>query len=180
MSHDFGIPTEQEVVVKRTFRWTVWLTALLVAAAGCATDEDGTQAQPTPTPVEPASTIDVTLQEWAVLPSPSVGAAGDVTFDVSNAGEREHEFVVIRTDLDHGELPTLEDGSVDEEAVDIVGEVEELDPGATGSVSLDLETGNYALMCNLVHEEHSEEDEDGEAAVHVHYRLGMHTGFTVS
>jgi len=150
---------------------------LLVAAAGCATDEDGTQAQPTPTPVEPASTIDVTLQEWAVLPSPSVGAAGDVTFAVSNTGEEEHEFVIIRTELDAGDLPTLDDGSVDEDAVDIVGELEELDPGAPGNVTLDLDPGAYALICNIVHEEHADDDA-GETEVH--YMLGMRAGFTVS
>lgn len=147
--------------------WVVLVT-VLIAAAACATDDGGEQAEPTAPPAEAASTIEVTLQEWAVLPSPNMGAAGEVTFEVSNTGEEEHEFVVVRTDFDPGELPTTEDGSVDEDAVDVVGEVEELEPDASDSVSVALEAGSYALICNLV-------DSDGR----IHYRLGMRTGFTV-
>lgn len=148
--------------------------ALLLFASACATDEQAAPtAEPTESPAaEAASTIDVVLQEWAVLPSPELGAAGEVTFEVSNTGSVEHELVVAGSDLDPGDLPTVDNGSVDEDAIDVIGEVEELAPEASEETSLDLEAGTYVLFCNIV-----EGDEDDPSAVH--YQLGMRTAFTV-
>ena len=47
--------------------------------------------------------MNVTVQEWAVLPDPNSVSAGDVTFSITNDGPEDlHEFVVIATDLDPG------------------------------------------------------------------------------
>lgn len=141
----------------------------LFAAGACAMEEE--EAAPTPTPEEtPAAQITVTLSEYSVIPTPALGAAGEITFAVTNRGADEHEFVVVSSDLDPGALPTLDDGSVDEEQVEVAGEVEELAPGASGEVALDLAAGPYVLMCNLL-------EEEGEPRAH--YELGMRTGFTV-
>ena len=95
-----------------------------------------------------------------------------VTFEATNEGPDDvHEFVVIATDLAITELPTIEDGSVDEagEGLEVIGEIEAIPVGDTQSVTLDLEAGSYALICNIYD---ADEDE-------AHYQEGMRTSFTV-
>lgn len=121
------------------------------------------------------SVVNVTLQEWAVIPDTMSVPAGSVTFNAQNVGPMDpHELVIVRTDLPAGELPTRDDGSFDEDAegVEVVAEIEEFDVGGTESLTLDLEPGHYALLCNLV------EEEDGE--LEAHYQMGMWIDFEVS
>src|SRR5919197_5051661 len=59
--------------------------------------------------------VGVTLADFTVTPDESISPAGDVTFDVTNDAEQTHEFVVFKTDLAEDQLPTNEDGDVDEE-----------------------------------------------------------------
>jgi uncharacterized cupredoxin-like copper-binding protein len=118
------------------------------------------------------STVAVTLQEFSVGPDTSSAPAGSITFEATNEGPDDtHEFVVIKTDLDITALPTVEDGSVDEtgEGVEVIDEIEDIAVGDTQSVTVDLEPGNYALICNIYD---AEEDE-------AHYQEGMRTSFTV-
>jgi uncharacterized cupredoxin-like copper-binding protein len=120
------------------------------------------------------STVEVTLQEFAVLPSVASTGAGSVTFEATNDGPNDpHELVVIRTDLDVNALPTTPEGAVDEagEGIEVIGEIEEFDPGTTESATFELEAGSYALVCNIV------EEEEGETEAH--YSLGMRASFTV-
>jgi uncharacterized cupredoxin-like copper-binding protein len=120
------------------------------------------------------TTVNVTLQEWAVLPDPGSVPAGEVTFSITNDGPEDvHEFVVIATDLDAGELPTDETGAVDEagEGIEeVVGEIEEIAVGATEELTVSLDAGTYALLCNIYSEEEAE----------AHYAMGMHTAFSVT
>jgi uncharacterized cupredoxin-like copper-binding protein len=120
-----------------------------------------------------SGTVDVSLQEWAVVPADESASAGEITFALSNDGAETHEFVVIRTDLDPGSLPTGDDGAVleDGEGMEVVDEVEDLPSGDSAELAVDLEAGNYALICNIV------ETEDGE--VESHYQQGMRIAFTV-
>lgn len=142
----------------------VLLPWLLLVLASCAAA--------TPTPAMGTS-IDVTLQEWSVLPAQASAPAGEVTFRVTNNGPDDvHELVVMKTDLDPGALPTVEDGSVDEagEGIDVVvGEIEDIAVGATMDLTVTLAAGNYVLLCNIYT---AEEDE-------AHYEMGMRTAFTV-
>ncbi len=119
------------------------------------------------------STVEVELQEFAVVPSEASADAGEVTFELKNTGEETHEFVVIRTDLGALDLPTAEDGSVDEEGsgIEVVDEVEEIPSGESRELSVDLDAGRYVLICNIV------EEEDGETESH--YQEGMRAEFTV-
>ena len=157
----------------------VAMSLLLLGASACATDTTD-EATPTPARTEEAlgtGPVEVSLGEWAVLAEPDAVAAGEITFEVSNGGTDPHEFVVIESDKGPGDLPTKADGSVDEDRVDIVGEVEEIAAPAGDAVvakelTLDLDAGRYALVCNLV------EEEDGKTEVH--FKLGMRSGFTVS
>jgi uncharacterized cupredoxin-like copper-binding protein len=117
--------------------------------------------------------VSVTLQEFAVGSDPSSVSAGSVTFNLENKGPDDtHEFVVIRTDLDPTALPTDENGAVDETGagIEVVDEVEEIPVGDTPSLTVDLTTGSYVLICNIFDESENE----------AHYQEGMRTGFTVS
>lgn len=129
-------------------------------------------ASSSPSTAGGGSTIDVTLQEWAVVVAETSAPAGEVTFAVTNDGPDDiHEFVIIRTDLDPGELPTDEHGAVDEagEGMTVVDEIEDIPVGETQEVTVDLESGSYVLLCNIY-----SEDED-----EAHYTEGMRTAFTV-
>jgi plastocyanin len=119
--------------------------------------------------------VDVTLQDWSVIPAQDSVEAGSVTFNVTNEGPHPHEFVVIRTDLAPDALPTMPEGMVDEEGegIEVIGEIEEFPRGETRSATFDLDPGSYVLVCNLV----------GNPVTHpggeIHYEMGMRTAFTV-
>lgn len=141
------------------------LIALLMAACGAPAAESpggGDGAGPT--------TIDVTLQEWAVRPAAASAPAGEVTFSVTNDGPDDiHEFVILATDLAASELPTDEHGAVTEagEGIEVIDEIEDIPVGETQELTVELEAGNYVLLCNIYTEA---EDE-------AHYQLGMRTQF---
>jgi uncharacterized cupredoxin-like copper-binding protein len=110
----------------------------------------------------------VTLQEVAVVPETTSIPAGSVTLDVENIGPAlAHELVVVRTDLPADGLPTNEDGSFDEDAegVEVIGELEEIEPGTSGTLTVDLEPGHYVFLCNVVQE--------ADDAPFSHYQAGM-------
>jgi hypothetical protein len=120
-----------------------------------------------------AASVAVTLQEWGVGTDVTEAPAGPVTFTVTNVGPEDvHEFVVIRTDLSFTDLPTDDTGAVDESAggMVVIGEIEDIPVGATQDVTLNLEPGAYALICNIY------DPDENEA----HYQEGMRTAFTVS
>jgi uncharacterized cupredoxin-like copper-binding protein len=133
--------------------------ALSLVAAGCSDDE---------------TTVDVTVQEFAVIPASTSAPAGDVTFDVTNEGPDDtHEFVVFKTDLAPDALPTAADGSVDEEGegVELIDEIEDIAVGDTPTLTVSLDAGSYVFICNIV------EEEGGETIAH--YQQGMRVAFTV-
>jgi len=113
--------------------------------------------------------VNVTLQEFSIATDPATADAREVLFEATNDGPNDvHEFVVFRTDLD----PTDENGAVVEtgEGIELIGEIEGIPVGETQSVTLDLEAGNYVLICNIF-------DEDEQEA---QYQEGMRTTFIVS
>jgi uncharacterized cupredoxin-like copper-binding protein len=101
-----------------------------------------------------------------VMVSSATIPAGEVTFRVANnSADIEHEMVVATLpDMSAG-LPYVEDvARVDEEANGAnLGEVAELEPGTSGSLTIRLKPGTYALYCNIAG----------------HYASGMWTILTV-
>jgi uncharacterized cupredoxin-like copper-binding protein len=73
-----------------------------------------------------------------------------------------HELVIIRTSEAPDALP-VESGVIPEDQVDLVDEAEDIAPGTTTTLDVNLEVGSYVLVCNLP----------------AHYAAGMHTTFTV-
>lgn len=149
-------------------RWLLVAAALAFAVApACSSDDDAS--------AEGGSAVDVTLQEFAVGASTSSVGAGDITFNATNEGpEDEHELVIVKTDLAPTDLPTAEDGSVDEEGdgIEVIDEIEEFPVGESESLTVSLDAGSYVLICNIVQEE-----DDG---LESHYQEGMRTSFTVT
>lgn len=134
----------------------------IVVFAACGDDDEA----------DGGNEVGVTLQEFSVIPAADSAKAGKVTFDVENVGPDDvHEFVIVKTELEPDALPTLDDGSVDEagEGVELIDEIEDIAVDDTQSLTVKLEKGAYALICNIY-----DEDED-----EAHYEEGMHTAFTV-
>jgi uncharacterized cupredoxin-like copper-binding protein len=95
--------------------------------------------------------------ERAALPGSQ--SAGKVTFVVRNVGTVEHEMVVIRRDA--GALPVHAYRASETGAFD---EVEELERGKSGRLTVALKPGRYLLVCNIAG----------------HYQLGMSTVLKVA
>jgi len=105
------------------------------------------------------------LKDFKVHPSSGSAPAGPVTIHVSNTGPTTHEFVVVRTDLPPDELPIGADGlSVDDDDLEEIDEIEGIEDGTTGQVTVRLEPGRYVFFCNF----------EG------HYLAGMHAGVQVA
>lgn len=154
--------------ITKAFRSITAFALASSALAACASPG----SSPTDSMAAGGNVVAVTLQEWAVLPSPSSASAGEITFQVTNDGPEDiHEFVILRTDLDPAELPTDENGAVTEEGegIEVIDEIEDIPVGETQEVTVTLEAGNYVLLCNVYDEE---EDE-------AHYMMGMRVAFPV-
>jgi len=139
--------------------------ASALVATGCSSDEGGSGGGGD-------GAVAVTLQEFAVIPSPASTAAGEVTFTATNEGPDDvHEFVIFQTDLAPDALPTGEDGSVDEagEGLTLIDEIEDIAVGDAPTLTVNLEAGSYVLICNIFDATENE----------AHYQEGMRVGFTV-
>lgn len=159
---------------RRAFATLGLLAALILAVVACG---GGSATTPSPTtvasPSSAATTVNVTLQEWAIGIEPGPAPAGTFTFAATNKGPADlHEMVVIKTDLSLTTLPADANGVVDEEGagMEVIGEVEDVAVGATSEVTLTLEPGAYVLICNIYDETKKE----------AHYKLGMRAPFTVT
>jgi uncharacterized cupredoxin-like copper-binding protein len=149
------------------------LGALALAGSACGSDSSNTSSTDdaggitvpatdtgTPVAVEAGDTSDT---EQYLNVSVSTVPAGPVTFTLTNNSNvgKEHEMVVLKTDTPYDQLEVGADDRVSE--ADSVGEISEIKPGTTGTVTLDLEPGKYVLVCNLAK----------------HYAQGMRAAFTV-
>lgn len=98
-----------------------------------------------PSGAEGVSAISVNAIEYALDASPTDGRAGDLTFELKNAGAIVHEFVVIKTDKPADQL--LKGAEADEAGA--VDEVQDIKPGESKKLTVKLAPGHYALICNL-------------------------------
>jgi uncharacterized cupredoxin-like copper-binding protein len=150
----------------------------LVACGGGGTSSQGSESPATSasgSASSGATTLSVTLQEFAILPAQTTVPAGSVTFEATNKGPaEEHEMVVLRTDLAPTALPSNTEGGADEEGagVQAIGEIPEFPPGQTQSATFDLQPGHYVLICNIV------DTNNGQTVSH--YHQGMWVELTVS
>jgi uncharacterized cupredoxin-like copper-binding protein len=139
------------------------------AAAGSPSSAAGSPSQAA---ASGTTAVEVKLQEWAVVPAPDSVAPGSVTFNVTNTGPADtHEFVVLKTDLDPGALPTDSTGAVSETGagIEVVDEIEDIAVGTSPTLTATLAAGKYVLLCNIYDATEKE----------AHYKMGMRVAFTV-
>jgi len=152
---------------RRAWVLVAGVAALTLVGAACSSDDEGGGGGDAG-----GTTVAVTLQEFAVGATPASAPAGSITFEATNNGPEDvHEIVVIKTDLAPDALPTNADGSVNEvgEGIEPIDEIEDIPVGETQDLTVDLEAGNYVLICNIYEEAEQES----------HYQEGMRTAFTV-
>ena len=104
------------------------------------------------------ATVTVGLNEYTVTPDKTSVGAGVIKFDATNnSASMVHELAVLFVN---------DDGTFEN-----MGEVEDIDPGSGGTVTINLAAGHYQLACLIT---------PGEADSKTdHYQEGMHTDFTV-
>jgi len=110
--------------------------------------------------------LDLSKATMGIKATPATARTGIVKFDVTNSSKDTiHEMIVIRLDDPSKPLPYIASESrVDEDHVGDKGEVSELDPGASGSLTVALTPGKYLLICNVAG----------------HFAAGMWTEFEVT
>lgn len=76
--------------------------------------------------------------------------AGKVTFRAANQSKDQvHELIVVRLDPKQASLPYDDKkGEVVERRIHHLGEIADLKPGASGTLTLNLKAGSYVLICN--------------------------------
>ena len=115
-----------------------------------------------------------TQKEWEIKLSSTNLKAGAITFNVTNNGDKEHEFIIRKTDLKSDSLVKNAAGEVieDDPSLTPVGNPSELGKIASGSsdrtITVTLQPGHYVIFCNL------------HVADLLHYQKGMHVDFTVT
>ncbi|MEO8607903.1 MAG: cytochrome C oxidase subunit IV family protein [Chloroflexota bacterium] len=108
--------------------------------------------------------VNVTLRSYKIDLSTDHVPSGMVTFHITNqATDMMHELIVIKTDLPPDQLPTDSLGRLLEDSVNIIDAHEDIFFGTTVNMQLNLDPGNYVLVCNLPE----------------HYQAGMNVAFTV-
>jgi uncharacterized cupredoxin-like copper-binding protein len=129
------------------------IVAVALLASACASGSGGE-----------GSDIQLTLRDFEINLSETTAPAGEVIFSATNEGPSIHEFEIfsVPSGVDPNDLP-VEDNVADTEGLELIDEVEDIAPSTTASLSVSLEPGTYALICNLAG----------------HYEQGMHTAFTV-
>jgi uncharacterized cupredoxin-like copper-binding protein len=141
---------------------TAALAMLAFAACGSEGSNNGSEGS---TKGDGGTQVAVTLDDYSIEPSSTSVPAGDIAFNVENVGATKHEMVVIRTDVDVADIP-VENHEANEEAPGMtpIGEVEDVQPGASAELNLTLEPGRYLFLCNIAK----------------HFERGMVTEFQVS
>jgi uncharacterized cupredoxin-like copper-binding protein len=92
----------------------------------------------------PMAMMGITLDQTSV-------AAGKITFEATNdSKDIIHEMLVSPVTAGQTELPyVVDENRVNEDAAGHLGEVSELDPGKSGSLTVDLKAGTYVVYCNI-------------------------------
>jgi uncharacterized cupredoxin-like copper-binding protein len=113
------------------------------------------------------TTVRITEKDFSLSSTSDTVATGKVIFEITNQGPSTHEFVIIRTDEDADELPfdsSISEVNENDAGLQHVQEAEDIKPGKDKKLTVNLQPGHYAFICNLPG----------------HYRQGMHFDFTVS
>lgn len=119
--------------------------------------------------------VNITLQDatsggnvtgMKMTATPASIKPGRVTIRATNRSQGlVHEVIVVRSPAHDAKLPYDDKtGQVIEKRISHLGEVSDLSPGKSGSLTLTLKPGDYLLICNQPN----------------HYKAGMWTRLTVT
>ncbi len=120
-------------------------------------------------------TVNVTLEDASeggnlagmkMTATPDSVPAGRITIHASNKSQAlVHEVIVVRPPPNNAPLPyDAKKGEIIEKRIQDLGEVSDLPPGKSGSLTVRLTPGTYLLICNQPN----------------HYKAGMWTKLTVT
>jgi plastocyanin len=127
--------------VRRLLPLTVLLLAVLVSA-GCGSDDNGETTGDTG--AAGGESVALTATEYKFDPADvTVDAAGKVTFTVTNDGQETHALEV--------------------EGDDVEEETDSIAAGESGTLTVDLEPGEYELYCPI--DGHREQGMEGKLVV---------------
>ena len=98
-----------------------------------------------------APNLDLSKATMGMRLSPQSAPAGEVTFIVKNSSKDTiHEMIVMYRQDPTKLLPLIDnENRVDEDKAGDKGEVSELNPGQSGSLTVTLAPGKYVLVCNV-------------------------------
>jgi uncharacterized cupredoxin-like copper-binding protein len=94
---------------------------------------------------------DMNSAGMAINASPKVVPRGKIRFDVTNLASRFVHEVIIAPVADENQQLTYDatKNKVDEETIKTLGQVAEIEPNKSASLTLELKPGKYVLYCNL-------------------------------
>jgi uncharacterized cupredoxin-like copper-binding protein len=147
----------------KRFLVTVGAIAFAMGMAACSSDSSSSAGSESSSDSSMGESIGSDEKDFSITLDTSTTQAGEVTFNISNAGPSTHEFVVVKSDLAPDALP-VSDGVVEEDALDAIGEQEDIAANTSTDLTLTLDAGSYIVICNLPG----------------HYEQGMYAGLTVS
>ena len=140
-------------MVRKSLALIAVTVPLMFAACGDDDDESTDTAAPPETPAEDSSSggtssgggssVDISEVDFALDPSDPTAKAGTVTFNVTNDGQTTHALEV-------------EGNGVEEET-------EDLAPGDSAELTVDLEAGSYEIYCPVGN--HKDMGMEGELTV---------------
>jgi uncharacterized cupredoxin-like copper-binding protein len=130
---------------------TLGLCLLTLFATACSNDLDSGST----------TMIRATLSDSAIELDQSSVPSGTISISVTNEGSMVHEIEVFAGD--QTDLPVTQ-AVADTSSLDLVDEIEDIVPGTSVTIDLDLPAGEYVILCNLPG----------------HYQMGMVTRLTVT
>ena len=111
--------------------------------------------------------VQITLRDFRIELSGSSVPSGQVTFAATNEGPSVHEFEIfsVPDGVDPNDLPVSDNvADTDGAGLEVIDEVEDIAPSTTANLTVALQPGTYAVICNLAG----------------HYQQGMHAELTVT
>lgn len=113
------------------------IVVLVLLLASCAPDASN------------AARIEIELADDSITLDPSEIGAGRVVFETRNASTGTvHEFEVFEGGTAGAVLP-VDNAVADTSGLRLIDEVEDIVPGASASLAMDVRPGTYLIICNL-------------------------------
>lgn len=167
---------------------TIWrrfvpvIVVLATVVAGCGDDDDDEATDATEAPTG-GETLEVTAIDYAFQDLPEEIPGGNVTLQLTNAGEVAHEIAFVNIgDKANAEAffddfgPVIQEGAPFPEYVTNLAGANEAEPGADFTATYQLDAGTYMVFCALTG---TPEDPESEEAP-PHFVQGMQQLVTVT